>query len=122
MPARSVAVVVFAVLLSKNLVLGVPDFLPPYKNHLDTGSESFTLVLVHHNQFLLLFKTPFCINFSHFLSLCFYREFSDVMRLIIQPNYDDVSEWVANYVVKRINDFAPSAQQPFVLGLPTGSR
>ena len=27
----SVAVVVFAVLLSKNLVLGVPDFLPPYK-------------------------------------------------------------------------------------------
>ena len=43
------------------------------------------------------------------------------MRLIIQPNYDDVSEWVAAYVVKRINDFAPSVERPFVLGLPTGS-
>ena len=43
------------------------------------------------------------------------------MRLIIQPNYDDVSEWVANYVVKRINDFNPTAENPFVLGLPTGS-
>jgi glucosamine-6-phosphate deaminase len=43
------------------------------------------------------------------------------MRLIIQPNYDEVSEWVANYVVKRINDFAPTAEKPFVLGLPTGS-
>ena len=43
------------------------------------------------------------------------------MRLIIQPNYDDVSEWVATYVVKRINDFAPTEDRPFVLGLPTGS-
>ena len=43
------------------------------------------------------------------------------MRLIIQPSYDDVSEWVAHYVVKRINDFAPTQSNPFVLGLPTGS-
>lgn len=43
------------------------------------------------------------------------------MRLIIQPTYDEVSEWVANYVVQRINDFAPTAERPFVLGLPTGS-
>lgn len=32
-----------------------------------------------------------------------------------------VSEWVANYVMVRINNFAPTAERPFVLGLPTGS-
>ncbi len=42
-------------------------------------------------------------------------------RLIIRDNYDDVSEYVANYVAKRINDFKPTLQRPFVLGLPTGS-
>jgi glucosamine-6-phosphate deaminase len=43
------------------------------------------------------------------------------MRVIIQPNYDMVSKWVANYVAKRINEFKPTAKKPFVLGLPTGS-
>jgi glucosamine-6-phosphate deaminase len=32
-----------------------------------------------------------------------------------------VGKWVANYIAKRINDFAPTAERPFVLGLPTGS-
>jgi glucosamine-6-phosphate deaminase len=39
------------------------------------------------------------------------------MRLIIN---NQVGIWAAIYVVKRINDFAPTAQRPFVLGLPTG--
>ena len=43
------------------------------------------------------------------------------MRLIDQPNYDLLSEWAANYVAKRINEFAPKEGNPFVLGLPTGS-
>jgi len=43
------------------------------------------------------------------------------MRLIIRDNYDEVSEYVANYVAKRINTFKPTPQRPFVLGLPTGS-
>ncbi|MBL8027297.1 MAG: glucosamine-6-phosphate deaminase [Fibrobacteres bacterium] len=43
------------------------------------------------------------------------------MRIIIQKNYDLVSEWAGNYVAKKINDFKPTAQKPFVLGLPTGS-
>ncbi len=43
------------------------------------------------------------------------------MRVIIQPNYDQVSKWVAHYVAKKINDFKPTAKKPFVLGLPTGS-
>lgn len=43
------------------------------------------------------------------------------MRLIIQPNYDNVSRWAANYVAKSIKDFGPTESKPFVLGLPTGS-
>ena len=43
------------------------------------------------------------------------------MRLIIQPDYENVSEWAARYVASRINAFKPSADRPFVLGCPTGS-
>lgn len=43
------------------------------------------------------------------------------MRLIIQPDYENVSRWAANYVAARINEFNPTAGKPFVLGLPTGS-
>jgi glucosamine-6-phosphate deaminase len=43
------------------------------------------------------------------------------MRLIIQPDYSGISIWVADYIVSRINQFLPSANRPFVLGLPTGS-
>jgi len=43
------------------------------------------------------------------------------MRLIIRDNAAHVGEYIANYICKRINDFAPTAEKPFVLGLPTGS-
>ncbi len=43
------------------------------------------------------------------------------MRLIIQPDCTGISEWVANYVMTEIRNFAPTADRPFVLGLPTGS-
>ncbi len=43
------------------------------------------------------------------------------MRLIIQPDYDRVSRWAANYVAARINEAKPTAEKPFVLGCPTGS-
>ncbi len=43
------------------------------------------------------------------------------MRVIIQPNYKQLSEWAANLIVKRINAANPSPEKPFVLGLPTGS-
>ena len=42
------------------------------------------------------------------------------MRVIIKPDYDTVSKWVANYVVYRINKFRPTPEHLFVLGLPTG--
>ncbi|MDR3094552.1 MAG: glucosamine-6-phosphate deaminase [Bacteroidales bacterium] len=43
------------------------------------------------------------------------------MRLIIQPNYEQLSQWAADYIVAAIHRFAPSEKKPFVLGLPTGS-
>ena len=43
------------------------------------------------------------------------------MRVIIEPNYDLMSQWAANYVVSRINAAKPTKEKPFVLGLPTGS-
>ena len=42
------------------------------------------------------------------------------MKLIILNNSDDVCEWCANYVIKRIRDFKPTKDRKFVLGLPTG--
>jgi len=43
------------------------------------------------------------------------------MRVLIEPNYELVSKWTANYVAMSINKFGPSKSKPFVLGLPTGS-
>jgi len=43
------------------------------------------------------------------------------MRLVIQDTPKEVGELVSGYVIKRINDFKPTATKPFVLGLPTGS-
>ena len=43
------------------------------------------------------------------------------MRLIIEPDYERVSEWAARYVASRINQANPTAEHPFVLGCPTGS-
>jgi glucosamine-6-phosphate deaminase len=43
------------------------------------------------------------------------------MRVIIQTDYELVSKWVASYVVRKIRDFKPTPENPFILGLPTGS-
>ncbi|MCF7809235.1 MAG: glucosamine-6-phosphate deaminase [Candidatus Marinimicrobia bacterium] len=43
------------------------------------------------------------------------------MRLIIQPDYDQLSVWTARYIASKINKFGPTKENPFVLGLPTGS-
>jgi len=42
------------------------------------------------------------------------------MRLVILDNDIKVGEWAAKYVVKRINEFKPTQDKYFVLGLPTG--
>ena len=38
------------------------------------------------------------------------------MRLVIKENYDLLCEYVANYVIDRINKFNPTQEKPFVLG------
>ena len=43
------------------------------------------------------------------------------MRLLIQPTYEAMSRWAADYIASRINRAAHTAERPFVLGLPTGS-
>jgi len=43
------------------------------------------------------------------------------MRLVILDTSDNVAEWCAKYVMKRINDFKAGPNRYFVLGLPTGS-
>jgi len=43
------------------------------------------------------------------------------VRLIPLSNATQVGAWAARHIVKRINDFNPTADRPFVLGLPTGS-
>ncbi|CAM3745599.1 glucosamine-6-phosphate deaminase [Parendozoicomonas haliclonae] len=43
------------------------------------------------------------------------------MRFIPLSDSSKVGTWVARYIADRINTFAPTAERPFVLGLPTGS-
>ncbi|MDR3433920.1 MAG: glucosamine-6-phosphate deaminase [Rouxiella aceris] len=42
------------------------------------------------------------------------------MRLIPLNTPAEVGKWAARHIVQRINAFKPSAERPFVLGLPTG--
>ena len=42
------------------------------------------------------------------------------MRVIIEPNYTELSRWAAEYVAARINAANPTPEKPFKLGCPTG--
>ena len=43
------------------------------------------------------------------------------MRVIIQKNYNEMSQWAAQHRVERVNTSKPTKEKPFILGLPTGS-
>lgn len=43
------------------------------------------------------------------------------MRVIIRPDYENCSQWAANYIAYKIKGFRPAPNKPFILGLPTGS-
>ena len=43
------------------------------------------------------------------------------MRVIIKPDYEEMSSFAAEHVIKSINDSQAAGSRPFVLGLPTGS-
>ncbi|KAM5342653.1 hypothetical protein ACJ41O_013619 [Fusarium nematophilum] len=42
------------------------------------------------------------------------------MRLIVRDDAANAAKYVANYILKRLKEFDPSPDRPFVLGLPTG--
>ena len=69
-------------------------------------------------------------SFNKFLPLSIYlseadslnlKSFINVMRVIITPDYQSISNWTANYVASRINAANPTPEKPFKLGCPTGS-
>jgi len=43
------------------------------------------------------------------------------MRVFIKNDYNELSAFVADYIAEKINEFKPTAENPFILGLPTGS-
>ena len=46
---------------------------------------------------------------------------TNIKRVIIQSDYQKMSQWAANHVIECINKFNPTPDHKFVLGLPTGS-
>lgn len=42
------------------------------------------------------------------------------MRIIIKKDYEELTDWAATYIVYKINRYKPTAENPFVLGLPMG--
>ena len=43
------------------------------------------------------------------------------MRVIIKKDYENLSEWVAYYIMIKIKEFNPSKEKQFKLGLTSGS-
>ncbi len=43
------------------------------------------------------------------------------MRLIISPDYEQCSQWAADYVAYKIKAARPTAERPFVMAIPAGS-
>ena len=59
--------------------------------------------------------------FLYFCSRFLTNQKQTIMRVIIQSDYQKMSQWAANHVIQRINEFNPTPDHKFVLGLPTGS-
>jgi len=43
------------------------------------------------------------------------------MRIVIKEDPNKVGQWVADYIINKINSARPTKEKPFILGLPTGS-
>jgi len=42
------------------------------------------------------------------------------MRIIVHDSYEALSKWTAYYIAREISRFQPTAEKPFVLGVPAG--
>ena len=67
---------------------------------------------LYHHLYQTIYITP---------SLCSSSLLLFLMHQNIFSSPDAAADFVACLIVRRINDFQPSAARPFVLGLPTGS-
>ena len=66
--------------------------------------------------------TKMVLKLPYFLSPNILNHLNNlVMRVIITPDYQSISNWAANYVASRINAANPTPEKPFKLGCPTGS-
>ncbi len=63
----------------------------------------------------------FFLLFSTFAAKTTQIKQKNLMRVIIENDYQKMSQWAAEHVIERINAFKPTEEKPFVLGLPTGS-
>ena len=63
----------------------------------------------------------FCNYFIIFADVNRHNLIYKLMRVIIESDYQKMSQWAAEHVIERINAFQPTKEKPFVLGLPTGS-
>jgi glucosamine-6-phosphate deaminase len=43
------------------------------------------------------------------------------MRIVIKDTRAETGKWTADYIWNKINAFGPTADNPFIMGLPTGS-
>ncbi|MCK5068058.1 MAG: 6-phosphogluconolactonase, partial [Bacteroidales bacterium] len=43
------------------------------------------------------------------------------MRIVIKDTKKKTGKWTADYIWNKIEAFGPTADKPFVMGLPTGS-
>ena len=43
------------------------------------------------------------------------------MRIVIKDTKKETGKWTADYIWKKIEAYGPTAERPFVMGLPTGS-
>lgn len=50
-----------------------------------------------------------------------WLSYSNIMRLIVRDDAAAAANYVAQYILNRLKEFKPTADRPFVLGLPTGS-
>ena len=68
--------------------------------------------------------TPFnsfiFFNSHYFLYFCTQilrtKQNNSIMRVIIQSDYQKLSQWAADHVIERINKFNPTPDHKFVLG------
>ena len=74
-------------------------------------AANFSLFTLHFSLKNITFAPDKTKNFIFF----------KLMRVIIESDYQKMSQWAAEHVIERINAFKPTAEKPFVLGLPTGS-